>query len=229
MSALSNAKKRRGVTNPPTIGLTPNVIPEASGSDTGVSVRNVHPPTPPEHGEEKKWFVLRITYHREQKAKDFLDDNGIENYLPLTHTLRTINGRQRRLTRPLLPNILFAYAAPDQIDRLLKTPSTPSYITYYYDHFHLGNDGKNPPLTIRHDEMTNFMRLTSLDNEHIKLVRPEQCHWRSGDLVRITDGNFKGICGRVARVSGQQRVVVELHGVCLVTTAYVPSAFIEKM
>lgn len=77
--------------------------------------------------------------------------------------------------------------------------------------------------------MNNFIRLTSINNEHIRIVRPEQCHYKSGDLVRIIDGEFKGICGRVARVAGQQRVVVELHGVCLVTTAYVPSGFIENV
>ena len=47
-------------------------------------------------------------------------------------------------------------------------------------------------------------------------------------MVRVTDGEFKGVEGRVARVSGQQRVVVEVEGVCLISTAYIPSAFIEK-
>ena len=44
----------------------------------------------------------------------------------------------------------------------------------------------------------------------------------------LIDGAFKGVVGKVARVAGQQRVVVEVEGVCLVSTAYVPSAFIEK-
>lgn len=50
--------------------------------------------------------------------------------------------------------------------------------------------------------------------------------WR---LVRVTEGDFTGVEGRVARVSGQQRVVVEIEGLCIVTTAYIPSAFIEKI
>lgn len=54
-------------------------------------------------------------------------------------------------------------------------------------------------------------------------------HYRNGDLVRIIEGDFKGIVGRVARVAGQQRVVVELDGICMVTTAYIPSAFIKKI
>ena len=62
-----------------------------------------------------------------------------------------------------------------------------------------------------------------------KRHKPELCHYRNGDMVKIVDGEFKGICGRVARVAGQQRVVVELKGVCLATTAYVPSSFIKKL
>ena len=38
----------------------------------------------------------------------------------------------------------------------------------------------------------------------------------------ITDGEFKDIRGRVARIAGQQRVLVELFDGYLVATAYVP-------
>ena len=36
------------------------------------------------------------------------------------------------------------------------------------------------------------------------------------------EGEFKGVHGRVARIAGQQRVIVELFDECLVATAYVP-------
>lgn len=39
MSALSNAKIRRGGIHPHVIGLTSNALPKANGSYTGVSVR----------------------------------------------------------------------------------------------------------------------------------------------------------------------------------------------
>ncbi len=42
------------------------------------------------------------------------------------------------------------------------------------------------------------------------------------ELHIITEGEFKGIHGRVARIAGQQRVLVELFDGCLVATAYVP-------
>ena len=153
--------------------------------------------------------------------------------MPLRYSIRDIDGHNRRVLVPLLPNLLFVYADPVTIDSIIKLvnskPNTKNYITYYYNHFQVGNDGKNPPLTVPYNAMMNFIRLTSINNEHIRLVHPDQCHYRSGDIVRIIDGEFCGITGRVARVAGQQRVVVSLEGVCLVTTAYIPSGFIEKV
>ena len=87
-------------------------------------------------------------------------------------------------------------------------------------------NGKHPPLTIPFAAMTNFIRATSTDNEHVRIVSPEQCHYKSGDMVKVMKGDFKGTIGRVARIAGQQRVVVEISGLCLVATAYIPTDFI---
>ena len=46
--------------------------------------------------------------------------------------------------------------------------------------------------------------------------------FKLGDNVIVTEGEFKGVHGRVARIAGQQRVIVELFDGCLVATAYVP-------
>ena len=70
--------------------------------------------------------------------------------------------------------------------------------------------------------MDNFIRLTSIHNPHIIPVTSENIKYKLGDEVVITDGDFKDIRGRVARIAGQQRVLVELFDGCLVATAYVP-------
>lgn len=183
---------------------------------------------------DKHWFVLRITYGRVLKAHDVLStQEGIEVYMPVRYTIRNINGHNRRVTIPMLHSLLFVYSKLETIDHIVKSISsktnTKKLISFYFDHFRTKNDGKNIPLTIPYNEMDNFIRITSIHNEHIRMIRPDQCHYRSGDNVRIIEGEFKGIVGRVARVAGQQRVVVELDGICMVTTAYIPSAFIKKI
>ena len=75
--------------------------------------------------------------------------------------------------------------------------------------------------------MENFIIATCNNSEHLKFVEEEQCHFKGGETVRIIDGMFKGVEGRFACVSGQQRVVVSISNVGLVSTAYIPTAFIQ--
>lgn len=126
-------------------------------------------------------------------------------------------------------NFLFVYATPEKVEKYVKQTPELHYLTYYYNHFKVGEFGKNPPLTVGYNEMMNFIRVTSLNNEHVRLVESQHCHYKSGDKVRIVDGDFAGVEGKVARVAGLQRVVIELPGVCLVATAYIPTAFIKPI
>lgn len=76
--------------------------------------------------------------------------------------------------------------------------------------------------------MNNFINLTSLKNPHIIPITSNNIQFKLGDNVVVTEGEFKGIHGRVARIAGQQRVIVELFYGCLVATAYVPKEAIKK-
>lgn len=130
------------------------------------------------------------------------------------------------MREPLIPNLLFAHATKKEIDPVLAAPGN-AYLSYYYDHFRINADGKNPPLIVPDKQMDNFIRLTSIANDHILFVDRSQCHFKNGDHVVVTDGDFRGIEGRIARVSRQQRVVVELDGIGCITTAYIPKAFLR--
>ena len=53
--------------------------------------------------------------------------------------------------------------------------------------------------------------------------------FEKGQLVKVIDGAFKGVTGRVARWQGQQRVGVVVDDLVTMATAYIPSAFLEKI
>lgn len=103
-------------------------------------------------------------------------------------------------------------------------------LSFYYDHTSYREDApdKNPPLTISDSAIDNFIRLTSIKNPHIIPVTSENIMYKLGDEVVVTEGEFIGIHRRVARIVGQQRVVVELFEGCLVATAYVPKEAMRK-
>ena len=205
----------------PSARLT-SCTPSISKNKGGVSVENVP-------FENKQWFVLRVSYGRIIKAKALVEAKGLECYVPLRYKEVRKKGKKRIITEPLLPSFLFVHASAEQVDSLLQNKSINpieniALLSYYYDHTsHCEKSPtKNPPLVISDSVMDNFIRLTSIHNPHIIPVTSDNIKYKLGDEVVITDGEFKDIRGRVARIVGQQRVLVELFDGCLVATAYVP-------
>lgn len=206
----------------PSAGLTFRTPSISNDIRSGVSVENV--PT-----LNKQWFVLRVSYGRILKAKTFVEVKGLECYVPIRYKEIRKQGKKRIVTEPLLPSLIFLHASAEQVEALLhdnKVVANESrpLLSYYFDHtIHLqDNPDRNPPLTIRDEAMNNFIRLTSIKNPHIIPVTSNIIHFKLGDNVVVTEGEFKGVHGRVARIAGQQRVIVELFDECLVATAYVP-------
>lgn len=221
MSTLSNVKTRGGELNPPSIWATPDAIPEAT-SRNGVSVGYAQEP-------DKHWYVMRASYGREDRASDYLVEDGTYTYIAKRYVEKFYHGRRRRTLEALIPNLLFVYTTEEKAYHYIRHTPELSFLTFYYNHFSLDAEQKNPPLTIACKEMENFIRATCNRSEHLRFVSPSQCHYKSGERVRVTDGVFQGVEGRVARVCGQQRVIVTLQDVGLISTAYIPTAFIEKL
>jgi len=222
MNTLSNVTTRRGESNPPSVGLTPDAFPEAKSSKTGVSVKYAP-------GEDKKWYVFRVSYGREDKASNFLVEDGTYTYIAKKIAEKYVGGKRKRYLQTLIPNLLFAYTTEEKAEEYVKDTPAISYLSYYYDHFEEDGNKKNPPLTIPEEEMNRFIRATCNMNKHLLYVQPSQCHFKGGEQVRIIDGPFAGVEGRVARVAGQQRVVISLPNIGLISTAYIPTAFIQKI
>ena len=219
MNPLSNVVPLGGEPIPPSVNQTVDAIPEAQSSQTGVSVR--YEPTP-----SKSWYVFRATYGREDKAYEYIVNDGTYAYVAKRYRSVVRNRVREMILEPLMPGFLFVYASKPKAEEYAKNIAELPFLNFYYNHFEQ-ESGKNPPLTVLRHEMENFIFATVSQNEHLKVVSESQCHFKAGDLVRVIEGPFKGVEGRVARVSGQQCVVVSLTNLVFVSTAYIPSAFIE--
>ena len=206
----------------PSAGLTSRTPSFSDNVRNGVSVENV--PTP-----NKQWFVLRVSYGRILKAKTLVEAKGMVYYIPLRYKEVRKQGKKRIITEPLLPSFIFVHATAKQVEALLHdnkvvANESRALLSYYFDHtiHRQDNPNRNPPLTIRDEAMNNFIKLTSIKNPHIIPVTSDNIQFKLGYMVVVTEGEFKGIRGRVARIAGQQRVVVELLEECFVATAYIP-------
>lgn len=219
-ASLYNGQKNGAPTEPLSIRFTSCTL--STNENSGVSVENALDLT-------KYWFVLRVTYGRALKAKDYIEARGIECYVPYLYRYVVRFGKKRIVKKPLLPSMIFVYSTEKQISALLQeqninTKNEKALLSFYYDHTMHRTDEplKNPPMIIRNAVMANFIRLTTTQNPHIIPITSENVKYKMGDWVQVIQGEFKGISGRVARIAGQQRVVVELFEGCLVATAYIP-------
>ena len=226
-----------GGKTPPCAGLTSNALPEAQStvsaesSQTGVSTRSAHIASKPKvqrEGDIPHWYALRTTYGREKKAYDYMTARGITAFYPTTNVVKLIKGKRKVVTESRLPNIFFAYGTEEQLKEYVFDNVNLPFLRFYYRHIHEGNTIKKTPLIVPDNQMDSLKIICAADadNTFVSLVKVPK--FEKGQLVRVIDGAFKGVIGRVARWQGQQRVAVVMEELVTVVTAYVPSAFLEK-
>lgn len=223
---------------PPCAGLTSNALPEAQStisaesSQTGVSTKNAHIASKPKvqrEGDIPHWYALRTTYGREKKAYDYMTARGITAFYPTTNVVKLIKGKRKVVTESRLPNIFFAYGTEEQLKEYVYDNVNLPFLRFYYRHIHEGNTIKKTPLIVPDNQMESLKIICAADadNTFVSLVKVPK--FEKGQLVRVIDGAFKGVTGRVARWHGQQRVAVIVDDLVTVCTAYVPNAFLEKV
>ncbi len=223
MCTFGNVNSRGDGAASPSAGLAPGSIPKASGSPTGVSVRYAP-------GPGKSWYVLRATYDRAERVCCFIenDTKDSEAYVAMHFVKKKVDGKLKRVKAPLVGGLVFVYCSESQIEEYVHGTPRLSFLRYYYNRCITNGDGTNPVMTVEYETMMNFIRATSVDDDNIMQVDPEYVHYKSGAMVIVTDGKFKGVRGRVARAAGQNRVIVELEGIALIATAYIPASFLAE-
>lgn len=221
---------------PPCAWLTPNVLPEAQStisavsSHTGVSTRNVHTGTTLKQQKQEDtphWYALRCTYGREKAAYDYFVAKGIIAFYPTTNAVKIINGKRKVVAESRLPNIFFAFGTEEQIKTFVYDNVNLPFLRFYYRHVHVDCRINKTPLIVPDYQMESLKIICAADADNTIVSLDEVPKFEKGQLVRVVDGAFKGVVGRVARWQGQQRVGVVVEGLITMVTAYVPNAFLE--
>lgn len=225
---------------PPSIGLTPDVLPEVQGdsiaenSQTGVSTKNALSENPPKHIPDKEksashWYALRTTYGREKKAYDYMVAKGVTAFYPTKTIVRVVNGKRRVVTISRLPNMFFAYGTEEQLKTYVYDNVNLPFLRFYYRHLHIGNEIEKIPMIVPDSQMNSLKIICEAEAENTIVSLVEIPKFEKGQMVRVVDGAFKGVVGRVARWHGQQRVAVVVDELVTAVTAYVPSAFLDEI
>ena len=223
---------------PPCAGLTSNALPEArsdvsaESSQTGVSTRNALLATKTKHPQKEElphWYALRCTYGREKTAYDYMVAKGVTAFYPTTSVVKLIKGKRKIVTESRLPNIFFAYGTEEEIKTYVYDNVNLPFLRFYYRHVHIGRRIEKIPMIVPDYQMDSLKIICAADAGNTIVSLGEVPKFEKGQLVKVTDGAFKGVIGRVARWQGQQRVGVVVEDLVTVVTAYVPSAFLKTL
>ena len=225
---------------PPRTGLTPDALPEvqkpakAENLQSGVSTNNV--PSGKvlktiklKPKEVSHWYVLRVTYGREKKAYDYLVGKNIEAYYPTIKTVKEVDGKRKTVEESRLPNIFFVRGTEEEIKSFVYDNVNLPHLRFYYRHTHDGERLIKEPLIVPDCQIEGLKIICDSEAEDVIIVPPEIQKFQAGQTVRVIDGVFTGVIGKVAHYHGQQRVAIIIDGLLTIASAYVPSAFLEKI
>jgi transcription antitermination factor NusG len=153
------------------------------------------------------WYVARVKYRTEKKIKNFLEEKGIEHYIPFQEG------------KPVIPCVVFIRTDYPQA---IALPMESGYsISYIYD-----TDTKKFQV-IPDKQMQDFMFLQDFSEKTILLTHPEDL--QGGEKVRVIGGEFAGIEGELYRIQGHKRVVVRLGRLASIATTYIPKEHLERI
>lgn len=117
------------------------------------------------------------------------------------------------------------YRRRNQVIRLRQRKPPPS--PFYYRHLHEGARITKHPLIVPDYQIENLKIICASESQNIIIVPSSVEKFKTGQTVRVIEGAFAGLIGKVARYQGQQRVAIIIDGLLTIASAYVPKAFIE--
>ena len=77
----------------------------------------------------KKWYVAYVLSRHEKKTAERLTKMGIENFLPVQEEIRQWAHRRQKVTRVVIPMMIFVHATPQERAEVLTLSSVSRYFT----------------------------------------------------------------------------------------------------
>ena len=177
---------------------------------------------------ERAWYPMRVTYGREVKVKEALDNLGIENFLPMHYELVDPgDGNKKRMLVPAIHNLIFVHDSREDITLLKTTRREFQPLRYITKHF--AESMVDNILTVPEAQMRNFMRVASVQDDSVMFLDNSDYLNKLGRRVLITEGYFAGVEGVVKRIKKNKHVVVQLEGLAAVAVTYVPASSLRTL
>mgnify|MGYP004514985643 FL=1 len=220
--------KSGGGSTSPCTGFASDALPEVLGltaenSQTGVSTKNALLKTK----NIPHWYVLRATYGQEKKAYDYLVSRKVKAFYPTMRVMKEVKGKRIYVVESRIPNLLFVFGTEEEIKTYVYDNVNLPFLRFYYRYFFVNHKTEKTPMIVPDRQMENLMIICASESDNIVFSSESIKKFEEGKLVRVIEGPFKGVIGRVAKYKKQQRVGITIDSIGTMATAYVPSDFLE--
>lgn len=167
------------------------------------------------------WYALRVTYGRELKVQAALGDR-FKTYVPKCYKTVERFGRRSYELAAQVPNLIFIYSTLEELKSIKQNDKAGEYLRFMLNH-----EGKY--IFVKDKEMEDFMRVAALPEEKLIPIDISEENRLKGQKVRIIEGDLVGVEGRIMRLQGNKKVVVNVGDLIAVAITYIPASWVIKI
>lgn len=133
----------------------------------------------------KQWLAVYVRLYHEKKTSARLNTMGIENFLPIQEEIHQWSDRRKKISRVLIPMIVFVHVDALERKKVLELYSVNRYMV---------NRGESVPLVIPDEQMERFRFMLDYSDSAISLNDPSLI---PGEKVRVIKGPLSGLKGEL--------------------------------
>lgn len=154
---------------------------------------------------DKHWYALKVYYNRLQPLIAECKETGLEFFAPTAVT----------------KSLLFLHSEESE---------TQKFVSEKYGKVWLYRQpGSRQPAVIPDNEMEVFRFVVTAGHDGLQLLGDDKPEYHEGERVVVTSGPFKGAEGHIKRIKRDRRLVVSIHGVVAVATAYIHPSLLKRI
>ena len=162
---------------------------------------------------DKQWIVVRSKPRSEKVAHNELVKKNIEAYLPLLKERRKWSDRKKWVEFPLFSSYLFARIDIKDSIFVLQTQGVNTIVKF----------GKQ--IAIVQNSVIKAIRLAMEGGYQLEPVE----YFVEGNRVEVVAGPMKGIKGIVAKLKGQNRLIIKIDAIQQALSIQIESKFIRNL
>lgn len=181
------------------------------------------PVIPTGDSDERYWFVMRSSYSREMKARELLERDGFECYVPTCQERVERNGKIEQRTVAVVHNLIFVHSTREALDPWKRLHEEDAALRYTID------KSTQKPMIVDDKSMEDFMRVIAQADDSLLFLDNPGIILTKGQKVEIILGPLKGVQGYILRIRRDRRVVVSLHGLVSVALASMPMSHFKAL